>query len=161
MVAATPSTIRILKTFDPTTLPTAISNSFFLAATMDVTSSGKDVPTEQMVSPTSVALIPKLVAMVEAESTTQSPPYLIAIGSTYDIDNGFPDGLFFHFTHLFVHLTLFSEISPRFLASIALLIKTTINPTKMTKKTIPSIRPSSMPMHPQTSSRMAHSTENG
>ena len=68
MVAATPSTIRILKTFDPTTLPTAISNSFFLAATMDVTSSGKDVPTEQMVSPTSVALIPKLVAMVEAES---------------------------------------------------------------------------------------------
>ena len=40
---ATPSTISILNILDPIALPSAISTSFFLAATIEVTSSGSDV----------------------------------------------------------------------------------------------------------------------
>ena len=53
----TPSTSRILKMFDPMTFPTAISTSFFRAATIEVTSSGRLVPIAQIVSPISVWLI--------------------------------------------------------------------------------------------------------
>ena len=34
---------RILKILEPTTFPTAISSSFFRAATIDVTSSGRNI----------------------------------------------------------------------------------------------------------------------
>ena len=54
MAAATPSTNRILKILEPITFPSAISTSFFLAATIDVTSSGRLVPIATMVSPISV-----------------------------------------------------------------------------------------------------------
>lgn len=47
---AIPSTIRMLKILEPIAFPTAISTSFFLAATMDVTSSGRDVPIETIVN---------------------------------------------------------------------------------------------------------------
>ena len=70
---ATPSTSSILKILDPTTFPTAISGSFFFAATMDVTSSGRLVPTA-----TTVRVSPKLLATIVAPSTTKSPPNLIA-----------------------------------------------------------------------------------
>ena len=76
---AIPSTIKILKILDPTAFPTAISTSSFLAATMDVTSSGSDVPIETMVSPTSVWLIPSSMAIRLAVSTVRSPPAAMAI----------------------------------------------------------------------------------
>ena len=45
---AMPSTIRMLKILEPIALPSAISTSFFLAATIEVTSSGREVPMETM-----------------------------------------------------------------------------------------------------------------
>ena len=67
-----------MKIFEPTTFPIAISSSFFLAATIDVTSSGSEVPRATIVRPTKVSDIPNLSARVVHEATTQSPPYLIA-----------------------------------------------------------------------------------
>ena len=78
MADATPRTIRILKILEPTAFPTAISTSFFLAATTEVTSSGREVPMETMVSPTSVWLIPRSMAMRLAASTVRSPPKAMA-----------------------------------------------------------------------------------
>ena len=75
---ATPNTRRILKMLEPMTFPNAISTSFFLAATIDVTSSGRLVPSATIVSPIRFWLIPNPVAIVEAPSTTKSPPNLIA-----------------------------------------------------------------------------------
>ena len=63
---AIPSTIRMLKILEPIAFPTAISTSFFLAATMDVTSSGRDVPIETIVNPTRFWLIPKSMAILLA-----------------------------------------------------------------------------------------------
>ena len=57
---AMPSTIRMLKILEPIALPSAISTSFFLAATIEVTSSGREVPMETMVSPIRVWLIPRI-----------------------------------------------------------------------------------------------------
>ena len=76
---ATPSTISILNILDPIALPSAISTSFFLAATIEVTSSGSDVPIETIVSPISVWLIPRSLAILDAASTVTSPPNAIAI----------------------------------------------------------------------------------
>lgn len=50
----------------------------FLAATMEVTSSGRDVPMETMVSPISVCVIPRSLAILDAASTVRSPPKAIA-----------------------------------------------------------------------------------
>ena len=74
MADAIPSTMSMLKMHEPTAFPSAISTSFFLAATIDVTSSGSDVPIDTMVSPTSVWLIPRSIAMRLALSPTTSPP---------------------------------------------------------------------------------------
>ena len=79
IVAAIPKTNKILKTFEPITFPRAISTSPFLAATIEVTSSGKEVPRATMVRPTKFCDIPKDKAILEALSTTKSPPNLIAI----------------------------------------------------------------------------------
>ena len=65
--------------FEPIALPSAISTSFFPAATIEVTSSGSDVPIETIVSPISVWLIPSSPAILEAASTVISPPIAIAI----------------------------------------------------------------------------------
>ena len=75
---AIPSTIRMLKILEPIAFPTAISTSFFLAATMDVTSSGRDVPIETIVNPTRFWLIPKSMAILLAASTVRSPPNAMA-----------------------------------------------------------------------------------
>ena len=72
-----PSTNRILKMFDPITLPITSWFSPFLKAVIDVTSSGKDVPIATIVKPTNVSLIPSAIAIAEALSTTKSPPIMI------------------------------------------------------------------------------------
>ena len=74
IAAATPKIKRMLNTLDPTTFPTAISSSFFLAAASDVASSGSEVPHATMVSPIRVSDTPKNPAKSTAPSTTQSPP---------------------------------------------------------------------------------------
>lgn len=79
ITAAMPSTKRILKTFEPITFPRAISISFFLAATIDVTSSGRLVPRATIVMPIRLSDIPKLRAISEAPSTTIFPPAAMAI----------------------------------------------------------------------------------
>ena len=75
---AIPRTIRMLNTLDPTALPSAISTSFFFAATIEVTSSGREVPMETIVSPISVWLMPRSPAILAAASTVISPPIAIA-----------------------------------------------------------------------------------
>lgn len=76
---AIPSTINMLNTLEPMAFPSAISTSFFLAATIDVTSSGSDVPIETIVSPINVWLMPRSLAIRDAASTVTSPPTAIAI----------------------------------------------------------------------------------
>ena len=63
----------------PMAFPNAISCFLLSAAVMLVISSGKDVPIDTMVRPTSVSLIPKPSAMSLAEFTTKSPPTTMAI----------------------------------------------------------------------------------
>ena len=83
---ATPSTRSMLNILEPITFPSAISTSSFFAATIDVTSSGRLVPSATIVSPIRFWLSPRLEAMVEAPSsipsattsTTKSPPNFIA-----------------------------------------------------------------------------------
>ena len=77
--AAIPSTNSMLNILEPTTLPTARSFSPFFDATMDVTSSGSDVPKATIVSPISVSVIPSERAISVALSTTKSPPSAIAV----------------------------------------------------------------------------------
>ena len=75
---ATPSTRSMLNILEPITFPSAISTSSFFAATIDVTSSGRLVPSATIVSPIRFWLSPRLEAMVEAPFTTKSPPNFIA-----------------------------------------------------------------------------------
>ena len=77
--AAIPSTNSMLNILEPTTLPTARSFSPFFDATMDVTSSGSDVPKATIVSPIRVSVIPSERAISVALSTTKSPPSAIAV----------------------------------------------------------------------------------
>ena len=46
-----PNTKKMLKIFDPTTFPMAMSTFFFLTAAIDVASSGREVPMETIVNP--------------------------------------------------------------------------------------------------------------
>ena len=69
----------ILKMHDPTALPNAIPESPFFAATMEVMSSGSEVPIATIVSPTRVSLIPSECAIRLALLTTRLPPRMIAI----------------------------------------------------------------------------------
>ena len=71
-------TNKILKILLPTIFPMAIPAFPFLAAVTDVTSSGSDVPIKTIVSPISVWLIPRSLAILEAASTVISPPTAIA-----------------------------------------------------------------------------------
>ena len=86
IIAANPSTSNILNIFEPITFPIAISVSPFLTAITEVTNSGSDVPIATIVRPTKLALIPKEVAILDAESTTKSPPYTIPIIPTRQIN---------------------------------------------------------------------------
>ena len=65
---------RILKIFEPTTFPIAISLFFLVAATMDVTNSGKEVPAAIIVKPIIFSLTPKFVASRIPLFTTNWPP---------------------------------------------------------------------------------------
>lgn len=58
MVAETPNTRNVLKIFEPTTLPMAISAFPLRAAMTEVASSGKDVPIETIVRPMIRSVIP-------------------------------------------------------------------------------------------------------
>ena len=51
----------------------------FLVATIEVTSSGRDVPIATIVRPMKFWLTPKLAAMIQALSTTRLPPNITAI----------------------------------------------------------------------------------
>lgn len=79
ITADTPRIQNILKIFDPTIFPMAISFCPLRAATIEVTSSGSDVPTATIVRPITRSGIPKSVAIVIDPSTnifphTKSPP---------------------------------------------------------------------------------------
>ena len=78
IIPVNPRIKNMLKMFDPTTLPTAISFCFFMVATTDVTSSGREVPTDAMVKPIILSSILKACAMSIAEFTTNVPPSTIA-----------------------------------------------------------------------------------
>ncbi len=78
MDALHPSTKNTLNRLLPTTLPMAISGFFFKAATMDVASSGRDVPPATSVSPITDSLTPRLRAMPLAPSTKKLPPAISA-----------------------------------------------------------------------------------
>ena len=80
LISAVAPTIRtILKIFEPMTLPIAISISFLIVAVIEVINSGKLVLKATIVRPIIFSLIPKLVAIAEALSTTKSPPNLSPI----------------------------------------------------------------------------------
>ena len=69
-----PKINKILNIQEPTAFPRASPLSPFRVATMDVTSSGKEVPTATMVSPIRFWLNPKFLAISLALSTTKFPP---------------------------------------------------------------------------------------
>jgi len=58
ITAVRPRMPKMLKMFDPTMLPTAISVCLRSAATTDVASSGSEVPTATMVSPITASEMP-------------------------------------------------------------------------------------------------------
>lgn len=62
MEALHPSTKKMLNRLLPITFPIAISGFFFKAATMEVASSGRDVPPATRVSPMTDSLTPRLCA---------------------------------------------------------------------------------------------------
>ena len=150
IVAAIPSTNRILKILEPITLPSAISSSFLRAATTEVTSSGRLVPQATIVSPIRFWLSPSFAATVDAPFTTKSPPNLIAtIPPTINT------------IHFHTGNTSYSS-SPA--AARAFSAERTIQTRKATntiRRMIPSALPSCIPRYPQTKSRTAQTTENG
>jgi len=58
-----PKTKRVLKIFDPTMLPIAMSDCFLYAAIPEAASSGRDVPIATIVSPIIDSDNPNCVAM--------------------------------------------------------------------------------------------------
>ena len=79
-----PNINNMLKVLDPNIFPRAMSFSPFLAATKEVTSSGREVPIATIVRPTNFSLSPNPKAIAEAESTTIFPPNIIPITPTID-----------------------------------------------------------------------------
>ena len=71
--ALQPNTKNILKRLLPITFPIVISGFFFKAATMEVASSGSEVPPATSVSPITDSLIPRLRAIPVAPSTKKLP----------------------------------------------------------------------------------------
>ncbi len=69
-----PSTMKMFKIFDPSTLPIAIPGFFFNAATMEVMSSGNEVAPATTVSPMVLSLMPQFLANIWALRETSSPP---------------------------------------------------------------------------------------
>ncbi len=73
-MALVPITNKILKIFEPTILPIAISAFPRLAAVTEVTNSGRDVPNATMVNPIIRSLTPKYFAIPLAPSTAKLEP---------------------------------------------------------------------------------------
>ena len=67
IIEAIPRTARMLKILLPSTLPTLISDSLRMAATIEVASSGMEVPTAITVSPITSSLIHMTLAKYMAE----------------------------------------------------------------------------------------------
>ena len=74
MTPVIPRIIRILNTLEPITLPMAIEERPFIAATTLVASSGSDVPPATMVRPIMASLTPSDLATAEADSTKRLLP---------------------------------------------------------------------------------------
>lgn len=68
---------------EPIAFPNAKSPSFFKAAIMHVTISGKDVPKDTIVIAITLSLTPKNSAIDTAPSTTKSAPYFKPITPNY------------------------------------------------------------------------------
>ena len=77
IVAEVPSTKKMLKILLPMIFPNAMSTCFFNAAVMEVTNSGRDVPTATIVKPTKVSLIPSERAIWMLLLTTRLPPKMM------------------------------------------------------------------------------------
>ena len=82
IVAAIPSTNKILNTFEPITLPNAISTSFLRAATIEVTNSGKLVPNATTVKPITESGTPSALAIKVPLSTNKRAPIAIVTAPT-------------------------------------------------------------------------------
>ncbi len=82
----------MLKMFDPTMLPTAISVCLRNAAITLVASSGSDVPTATMVSPITASEMPNSRAMVVALSTRKPAPITRATSPAPVMTQGFQFG---------------------------------------------------------------------
>ena len=70
----TPRIKNILKMFDPTTFPIAMSTFFLRTATMEVASSGREVPMETTVKPITLSERPMASAISTALVTINLPP---------------------------------------------------------------------------------------
>ena len=77
MLIGRPKTIHMLNMLVPIMLPTAISNSSFLAAFTVIVSSGREVPITMAVIDIIFWLIPKTSASITALSTTMSEDTII------------------------------------------------------------------------------------
>ena len=73
-IALIPRTRPIFARLDPITLPTARSGLPRRDATIEITSSGADVPMETTVRPTTIGLTPSERASLEAPRTSHSAP---------------------------------------------------------------------------------------
>ena len=69
-----PKIQKILKMFEPITLPTAMSVFFLKAATAEVASSGREVPIATIVRPIKDWETPNKAAMAMAPLTIHCPP---------------------------------------------------------------------------------------
>ena len=79
MLIGNPKTIHMLNMLVPIMLPTAMSNSSFLAAFTVIVSSGREVPITMAVIDIIFWLIPKTSASITALSTTISEDTIIHI----------------------------------------------------------------------------------
>ena len=78
ITADVPRIKRILNIFEPIAFPRASALSPFRVATMEVTSSGSDVPIATIVRPIKFWLTPKDTAIWLALCTTRLPPRMTA-----------------------------------------------------------------------------------
>ena len=145
---------------EPITLPSAISTSSFLAATIEVTNSGRLVPSATIVRPISVWLKPNPAAIADAPSTTKSPPNFIAIIPPII------KTMHFHIGRIFISSSASasssaSSLSPAVLAFFADCIIQNRYTAKITSRITPSTRPNDIPRYPITTSRPAQRIENG
>lgn len=124
--AAKPRISKILKTFEPRTLPTAMSDSFLSDAMIETTSSGRDVPTATRVKAMTRGSIPKKWAKMTADSISRyAPPTTPAIPKTIN--------------NKFLVISLFSQAMPLTRSFFAQVKKMYIHTAKLIRNRIPPI----------------------